>query len=750
METPQFRFDRTLWERFITIAQPYFYPNGTLPVWKGWVFGIESFLFRFLLLTVVGLIVESLVVWIVSQGSAPPWVYLPTLSASPWPIVIAVLGTLAALVAAMRSRTPIRELALIKPQRSNTWVLFHLLGILLLGIVVPIAFLLVIVLTLSGSFLFPEFFSLVAGGLISRVEGYLDNSFLINFALISLVASGIIFGMERRQIGDRWRPWVVLGFLLLLLFSVSGVNIVISFVARFLDNTLAGREESDFWQYLLLYGVVIVVAIPILAIYVYAQLKLGRHWREWLTRRFLDRYFSNRAYYKLDSNSVNTEIDNPDQRITEDVRGFTDTTLSFLLDILDSVLVLISFTAILYSISRALMLGLIGYAVFGTLFTVFVGQRLIGLSYNQLRLEADFRYGMVHVRDNAESIAFYRGEAQEYKQVSGRLETVMKNFDALIIWRTFIYLYQRYYNNLTRFPPYLLVAPLYFSEAVDFGTISQSIVAFSQILGALSLITNRFREISEFAAGINRLGDLYDILNHPERLDSQETRVEYRGGNTVALRGVTLLTPNSEQTLFQDLDLEIETSQNVLIVGPSGCGKSSLLRAIGGLWDNGSGAITQPDPERMLFLPQRPYMLLGTLRDQIIYPQNRSDIPDQRLQQVLEQVNLPTVIERMGGLEETKDWPNVLSLGEQQRLVFARVLLTKPQFVILDEATSALDVANEKRLYQLLQEMETTYISVGHRMSLLQFHQLVLSLGGESRWQVMSAAEFADLQEDVA
>ncbi len=750
METPRFRFDRALWERFITIAQPYFYPNGTLPAWKGRVFGIEAFVFRFLLLTLVGLILESLVVWIASQGSTPPWEFVSVVSSSWLPVGIAGLGAVTALFVVGRSNSPIREWAIFRSASSNNWILFHLLGFLLLGIVVPTAFLLLIALTLIGNFLFPEFASLVAGGFISRIEGYVDDFRLITAALIALGLSATIFGLERKQIGDRWRPWVILGFLLLLLFSVTGVNIFISFVARFLDNTLADREEGNFWQYLLLYGIVILVAIPILAVYVYAQLKLGRHWREWLTRQFLDRYFSNRAYYKLDSNSANTEIDNPDQRITEDVKSFTETTLSFLLDVLDSVLVLISFTAILYSISRALMLGLIAYAVIGTLFTILVGQRLIGLSFNQLRLEANFRYGMVHVRDNSESIAFYRGEGQEKGQVTGRLVETMRNFDSLIIWRTFIYLYQRYYNNLTRFPPYLLVAPLYFSGTVDFGTISQSFVAFSQILGALSLITNRFREISEFAAGINRLGDLYDLLEHPDRLDQQDSHVNYGTGRTISLNNVTLFTPNSEQVLFRDLNLSIETEQNLLIVGPSGCGKSSLLRAIGGLWDNGAGRIVQPDLDQMLFLPQRPYMLLGTLRDQIIYPQNRSDIPDERLQQILEQVNLPTVIERMGGLDEIKDWTNVLSLGEQQRLVFARVLLTKPKFVILDEATSALDVANEQRLYRLLQELETTYISVGHRMSLLRYHQQVLSLAGETRWQVMSAEEFAALQEDVA
>lgn len=663
MQTPRrFNFDRTLWRRFITIAQPYWYPA--------------------------------------ERGAGP---------------------------------------------------FFALLGILLI-LVVAVAFFLASGLTLVGEAVFPRFFSEVASGLVGGIKALL-NSGLPWLALVGLLGATLVFVQQRRSMAQRWRQWGILGALLLLSFSVNAANVTLSYAFRFIDNSLADRDETLFWQFLGVYFIVIVVAIPIIIVYRYTRLKLGLFWRDWLTQKFLDRYFADRSYYDLDSNAANTEIDNPDQRISEDIRSFTAVTLSFLLDILDSVLTLISFTAILYSISKALTVGLLIYALVGTGIAVGVGRRLIGLTFQQLRLEANFRYGLVHVRDNAESIAFYRGEGLEQDQLQGRFAGVINNFNLIIIWRALIDLFQYLYNYLTRFPPYLVVAPLYFAGEKDFGSIAQASLAFGQVLSALSLITNQIREISEFSAGVHRLGEFEEVLKdsqaQAEAADPSH-RIATRAGDSIALNTVTLLTPNSEQTLVRELSFALESGQNMMIVGVSGAGKSSILRAIAGLWNNGKGVITRPSLDQMLFLPQRPYMLLGSLRDQIIYPQTRTDIPDQQLQQVMEQVNLPTVIERMGGLDQVKDWPNVLSLGEQQRLVFARVLLTRPQFVILDEATSALDIANEQRLYQLLQEMETTYISVGHRMTLLQYHQFVLALTGETRWQVVSAAEFADQQDTVA
>ncbi|MEM1367179.1 MAG: ABC transporter ATP-binding protein/permease [Cyanobacteria bacterium P01_H01_bin.15] len=650
----RFRFDRQLWHRFITIAQPYFYPLG--------------------------------------------------------------------------------------PRRTGVYLG---LLILLLIAVVAIAFWLTVGLTFAGKAIFPAFFTEVAGQLVERVTA-LVNSWAPYAAITALVFASLVSYRLRRSLGERATQWSLLGLLLLLSFTVNGINVSISYVFRFVDTALNQRDQDVFWQFLFIYAGIIIGAIPLLVLYRYVRLKLALRWRKWLTEHFLERYFANRSYYELDSNAANTEIDNPDQRITQDVRSFTEVTLSFLLDILDSILTLISFTAILYTISKTLTVGLLVYALMGTFVALLAGRKLIKINYDQLRLEADFRYSMVHVRDNAESIAFYRGENLERQQVVQRLLTAIRNFDLLIIWQSLIDLFQFGYNYFTRIVPYVIVAPIYFAGDTDFGTFTQASIAFSQVLGALSLITNRIDQIAQFAASINRLGSFYERLDDPAlpRKQKYEQEIETQVASQLELKQLTIVTPNSEQTLVQNLSLQIEPSDRLLIVGASGCGKSSLLRAIAGLWTNGQGQIARPDIGEMLFLPQRPYMLLGTLREQLIYPYNH-DRPDETLLDTLAKVNLGELPERFGGFDTIHDWPSVLSLGQQQRLAFARILLSQPTYAIMDEATSALDVENERHLFELLAEMPLVYVSVGHRLSLLDYHHKVLELSPDSTWQVYSAESYA-------
>ncbi|MGA1263993.1 MAG: ABC transporter ATP-binding protein/permease [Prochlorothrix sp.] len=639
---------------------------------------------------------------------------------------------------------------------GSTWLFGGLLLVLMVA-VVSFTFWITVGLTLLGEVLFPAFFTNLAAGLLENVRNLLGSP-VAAIAAIALVGSFGLFALLRKRLKKRILPWLLLGVLLFLSFSVNGLNIAISYVFRFIDNALNGKDQDTFYQFLAVYTVIIVGAIPIIIAYTYIRRKLGLMWREWLTQDFLDRYFHDRAYYKLDSNTADTEIDNPDQRITADIESFTGTTLIFILDILDSILTLISFSAVLYTISKALTLGLVAYALVGTVVAVIAGGKLIAINYNQLRLEADFRYGMVHVRDNAESIAFYRGENLERQQVLDRLGRAIRNFNLLIIWESIILLFQRGYNYFTRIVPYLIVAPLYFSDQMDFGAIGQASLAFFQVLGALSIITNQIQQISAFGASINRIGALNERLKPLEGREEGalarsaspadlETATTLPGiitqvDSQLQIHNLTLQTPNAEQTLIQGLSLALQFQDRLLIVGPSGCGKSSLLRAIAGLWTQGQGTITRPDRGEILFLPQRPYMLLGTLRDQLIYPNPRNSIPEAKILEALEQVNLGQLVDQLGGLDIEKDWPTVLSLGQQQRIAFARILLTQPRYVMLDEATSALDIANERKLYELLQQRERVYISVGHRPSLLQYHETVLILRPDRSWQLLSAAAY--------
>ncbi|TWI62608.1 putative ATP-binding cassette transporter [Pseudoduganella lurida] len=551
---------------------------------------------------------------------------------------------------------------------------------------------------------------------------------------------------------EKKRAWLLLTLLIVLMLVETQLAVMLNNQAGEMTSALAARNGDRFWTSVRTCLIILAFAVPSYAFYYYMRDLFANQWRQWLTGRFLDGYLKGRKYYELDANA---EIDNPDQRISEDINTFTGRSINFLLIFLGSAMQLVAFSAVLWSISHLLVAVLAVYALAGTAIALYLfGKPLIHLNFWQLRREADFRYSLMRVRENAESIAFYRGETQERAHIDTKFGKVIHNWSRLIKKQRTLNLFQRTFSQLTLVLPAMLLASSVLSGELEVGRAIQAAGAFTAVLGAVGVIVDNFESLSRFVAGIDRLQALSNLVlpkTEPAApAEDPHPRIATRTGADVRLEAVTLHTPQAERMLVKELSLALQPGDALLITGESGCGKSSLLRAIAGLWNTGSGVIQRPALDDFFFLPQQPYLQSGTLRSQLIYPSTHSDLSDEEMLAILKEVHLPQLAERAGGLDGVRDWGKVLSVGEQQRLAFGRVLVHRPGIVILDEATSALDSANEASLYERLRESGTTLISIAHRDAVLRHHTHVLRLKGEGEWEVHDAAGYRFDQPAVA
>src|SRR5487761_1564368 len=537
--------------------------------------------------------------------------------------------------------------------------------------------------------------------------------------------------------------WSAIGLLLaviaLNLFAVW-LNVRLNSWNNAFYNALQQYNWVEFWRQFGIFGI-IAFALIVDAVYsLYLRQILHIRWRRWLTVHFLHRWLEDQQYYRMQLNQ--TVTDNPDQRIADDLDSYATMSLGLSLGLLSSVVTLVSFLSILWVLSGALTSPLGGgrsfsipgymvfaaliYAVAGTFLTRWIGSPLIRLSFDQQRYEADFRFSRVRLRENAENVAFYGGEAREFDTFQTRFSRIIDNWWGIIRRRKKLTWLTTGYSQLAIVFPFIVAAPRYFDKVIQLGGLMQISSAFGQVQDSLSFIINSYTTIAQYQSVVERLAGFSGRIEEiaAERRAPQPIAIA-RGGSGIEVETLDLELPDGTP-LRRDIALAANPGQPVLITGPSGIGKSTVLRAIAGLWPFGRGHIRVSDG-RALFLPQRPYLPLGTLADAIAYPRAAAEFPRDRLIEALHAVGLGHLVAR---LDEDGHWAQRLSGGEQQRLAFARVLLVRPEIVFLDEATSALDEAAEMALYRMLREASwrPTIVSVGHHGTLKRFHEAVVDL----------------------
>lgn len=520
--------------------------------------------------------------------------------------------------------------------------------------------------------------------------------------------------------------------LLVLMVAVNGLNVINSYVGRDFMSSIEHKNPDAFLHYALLYVIVFGGSTLVAVFYRFCEERIGLLWREQLTRDFTKAYIVDRTYYHLDSAGG---IRNPDQRITDDVRAFTTTSLSFTLLLLNGTVTALSFSGVLWSISPLLFGVAVAYAICGSAITVLFGRPLVGLNYHQLDMEANFRADLIHMRENSESIALSHREGRFSKRLDKHLGVLVNNYRRIIGVNRNLGFFTTGYNYLIQIIPALIVAPLFMRGDFEFGVITQSAMAFATLLGAFSIIVTQFQSISAFTAVTARLFMLRDGMAKA-RHGRECAILNEESPDSVRFEKVTLRSADGSRLLVKDLDVVFTAGSRWVVTGPEDAPKVALFRAAAGIWDCGQGRIFRPGLEETLFLPERPYLPPGCLREILVRTNMENIVPDEEILTVLRRLEIEELVHRVGGLGADQDWDDLLSIGEQHMLSLARILLARPAFVFLDRPGSALPNARIAAILDLFRERSIGCIVLAKNGESQLRYDSALDLNGDGRWSV--------------
>ncbi|MEH2613814.1 ABC transporter ATP-binding protein/permease [Bradyrhizobium sp. AZCC 1693] len=556
---------------------------------------------------------------------------------------------------------------------------------------------------------------------------------------------------------DKWAGRMLLAAVIAIELAIVGINVLITqWNARFY-NALQDRNWDSFVSEIIYFSVLATVFIVLAVYQLYLNQWLQIRWRRWMTAQYLGDWLHQANHYRMQLQG--DAADNPDQRMTDDVKLFVDRTLNIGVGLLSSIVTIASFVTILWGLSNAAPLHLFGqeyvipgylvwgaliYSVLGTVLTHLIGWPLVGIDFKQQQYEADFRFNLVRVRENSEQIALLQGEQAERERLLVRFGRVVENWLAIMNRTKKITAFTASYNQASVIFPYVLVAPAYFAEKIQLGGMMQTASAFSNVQGALSFFVTIYRQLAEWQAVVNRLDGFEAGIAAATDLAKRSDRIHVtatQGDGAISLKNLVLRLPNGTP-LVNAGKFSFRKGERTLMTGPSGSGKSTLFRAIAGIWPFGGGSVAVPAGATLMMLPQRPYFPVGTLQGAVEYPAKEGAFTAMQIADTLQAVGLPNLASRP---DEHGHWNRTLSLGEQQRLGIARALLHAPQYLFLDEATASLDEPSEKALYRLLEEKlpATTIVSIGHRSTLDAFHQRNVALTRDGDRFVLQASENA-------